>query len=127
MYVDLVGRDVDALDQRCQESTLAWSWHLAPALADLRGARDQPALRCRIGKPRRLIDAAGVAKPLAHSAAHELLYLAGWNAQPGRPLGLILGDQRARDIVAVTHALINGRRRRHSGGSSHETSSRKSV
>src|SRR5262252_259363 len=77
-------------------------------------ARDQPALRCRIGKPRRLIDAAGVAKPLAHSAAHELLYLARWNAQPGRPLGLILGDQRARDIIAVTHALLDGVGRRHS-------------
>src|SRR5215472_13829876 len=56
----------------------------------------------------RLIEAAGIDKPLAHSAGHELLDLSGWDAQPGGPVGLILGDQRAGDIVAVAHAVFDG-------------------
>jgi hypothetical protein len=47
---------------------------------------------------------------LANSAGHELC---GRDAQPGGPLGLIFGDQRARDIVAVARALLDGVARRH--------------
>jgi hypothetical protein len=113
MDIDLMGPDFDALDQGGQEGSLAFSGQLGPALADFLGARDQPALRRRIGKPCRLVDAAGVEKPLAHSAGHERLDLRGWNAQGGGAVALILGDQRAGDIVAVTHALFDRVARRH--------------
>jgi hypothetical protein len=43
MDVDLIGSDIDALDQRGKVGTLAWSRQIGPALADLRGARDEPA------------------------------------------------------------------------------------
>jgi hypothetical protein len=39
------------------------------------------------------VDPAGVEKPLAHSAGHELLDLSGRDAQPGEPVGPIFGDQ----------------------------------
>src|SRR5215467_9112322 len=39
--------------------------------------------------------------------------LRGWDTQPGRSLGLIFGDQRARDIVAVASALFDRIARRH--------------
>src|SRR6516165_9910580 len=42
-----------------------------------------------------------------------MLDLAGWNAQGGGVLALILGDQRARDIVAVAPALFDRIARRH--------------
>jgi len=74
MYVDLVGRDVDALDQRCQEGTLAWSWHLAPALADLRGARD---LREALGDPS---DFPNCRQPLELAVGdHPLEYAIYWS------------------------------------------------
>src|SRR6516162_11262879 len=63
--------------------------------------------------PCRLVDAAGVTKPLAHSAGHEMLDLRGWNAQGGGGFALILSDQRARDIVAVAPALFDRIARRH--------------
>src|SRR6516164_5438116 len=113
MDIDLMGPDFDALDQGGQEGSLAFSGQLGPALADFLGARDQPALRRRIGKPCRLEDAAGVEKPLAHSAGHEMLDLRGWNAQGGGAFALILSDQRARDIVAVARALFDRIARRH--------------
>ena len=37
--------DVKAADQDGKEGTLAWSWHLEPALRDFGGAREQPTLR----------------------------------------------------------------------------------
>ena len=40
MDVDLIGRDVDALDQAGEDGTLAWSRQLGPALPDLGGAGD---------------------------------------------------------------------------------------
>src|SRR6516162_1787421 len=42
-----------------------------------------------------------------------MLDLRGWNAQDGGALALILGDQRARDIVAVARALFDRIARRH--------------
>jgi len=45
MDIDLIGPDIDAVDQGGQEGTLSCSGQLGPALADFRGARDQPALR----------------------------------------------------------------------------------
>src|SRR5262249_15384053 len=48
-----------------------------------------------------------IEKPLAHSAGHELFDLRGWDTQPGGSLGLIFGDQRARDIVVVARALLD--------------------
>ena len=36
--------DIDAIDQGGQQVTLSCSGQLGPALADFRGARDQPAL-----------------------------------------------------------------------------------
>src|SRR5947209_2168459 len=113
MDVDLMGPDVDALDQRGKEGTLAWSGQRGPALPDLRGACDEPALRFGIGKPCRFIDAAGIEKPLTHSAGHELFDLRGRDAQPKGPLALIFGDQRAGDIVAVARALLDRVGRRH--------------
>jgi hypothetical protein len=60
--------DVDALDQGGEDGALACSGQLAPALPDLGGARDEPALRQQIRKLCRLVDAAGIENPMAHSA-----------------------------------------------------------
>jgi hypothetical protein len=57
--------------------------------------------------------AAGIEKPLAHSAGHELLDLCGWDSQLGGPVGLIFGDQRARDVVAVAGPLLDRMARGH--------------
>src|SRR6516225_8412478 len=72
------------------------------------GAETQP-LRGRIREPRRsrLVDAAAIEEPLAHSAGHQLLDLRGRNSQPGGVLGPIFRDQRAGDIVAVPGALLD--------------------
>ena len=43
--VDLMGADVDALDQGGKEGMLAWSGQLGPSLPDLGGSRDNPLLR----------------------------------------------------------------------------------
>jgi hypothetical protein len=45
MDIDLIGPDIDALDQVGEDGTLAYSRQFGPALADFPGARDQPALR----------------------------------------------------------------------------------
>jgi hypothetical protein len=45
MDVDLIGPDIDALDQGGKEGTLACSRQLGPALPDFCGARNVPALR----------------------------------------------------------------------------------
>jgi hypothetical protein len=50
MHVDLIGPDVDALDQGGEDGALACSGQLASALPDLGGARDEPALRRQIRK-----------------------------------------------------------------------------
>src|SRR6516162_2127706 len=42
-----------------------------------------------------------------------MLDLRGWNAQGGGAFALILGDQRAGDIVAVAPALLDRIARRH--------------
>jgi hypothetical protein len=76
-------------------------------------AGDEPALRRQIGKLCRLIDAARIEKPLAHSAGHEVFDLWGWDTKSGRSLGLIFSDQRARDIVVVARALLDRVGRRH--------------
>jgi len=44
MDVDLIGPDIDPLDQRSKKGTLTCCGQLGPALADLRGSRDQSAL-----------------------------------------------------------------------------------
>jgi hypothetical protein len=46
--VELIGADIDAVDQGGQKGTLSGSGQLCPALADFRGARDEPALRRQI-------------------------------------------------------------------------------
>src|SRR5262249_38734490 len=45
-------------------------------------------------------------KPFPQAAGHRLLNLLGWGAQAGRSIGLISGDQRSGDIVAVSRALL---------------------
>jgi hypothetical protein len=45
MAVDPLGPDIDALDQGGKDGALACSRQLGPALADLGGSRDEPALR----------------------------------------------------------------------------------
>ena len=45
MDIDLMGSDIDAVDQGGQKGTLSCSGQLGPALADFPGVRDQPALR----------------------------------------------------------------------------------
>jgi hypothetical protein len=50
---------------------------------------------------------------LAQSAGHKLLDLSGWDAEAGGRFGLIVGNQRAGDIVAVSHAVFDGVGRRH--------------
>src|SRR5436853_282159 len=45
MDADLIGPDVDALDQGGEDGTPACSRQLGPALPELGGARDEPALR----------------------------------------------------------------------------------
>jgi hypothetical protein len=45
MDIDLIGPDIDAVDQGDQEGSLSGSGQLGPALADFPGARDEPALR----------------------------------------------------------------------------------
>jgi len=45
MDIDLMGPDIDALDQGGQEGTLSCCGQLGPALADFQGTRDEPALR----------------------------------------------------------------------------------
>src|SRR5262249_62184282 len=84
MDVDLSGPAIEALDQSCKEATLACPRPLGPALADFPGARDDPALRRQIRKLCRVVEAAGIEKPLAHSAGHELFALRGPDTQSGR-------------------------------------------
>jgi hypothetical protein len=93
MDVDLISPDVNTVDQGGKQGALAWSSRLGPGLGNLRGSRDQPALRCRVGTSCRLIDAAAIDKPLAHSAGHELLDFFGWDPQPEGAAGSIFGDQ----------------------------------
>jgi hypothetical protein len=114
MDVDPISPDVDAFDQGSKEGTLACCGQLGPALPDFAGSRDQPALRCRIGKPFRLVDAAGIDKPLPYAAGHRLLYFPGWGAQAGGSVGLIVGDQRSGDIVAISPPFLGRMGRRHS-------------
>jgi hypothetical protein len=77
MDIDLVAPDVDALDQIGKQAALAGCRQLRPALADFRSAHDEPARHRQIGTLRRLVDAAGIEKPLAHSVGYELLDLRG--------------------------------------------------
>jgi hypothetical protein len=65
MDVDLIGPDVDALDQAGEDGTLACSRQLGPALPDLGDAGDEPALRREIRTQCRLVDIAGIEKPLS--------------------------------------------------------------
>jgi hypothetical protein len=53
-------------------------------LSDLPGALDKALLRCRVGEPcrSRLVDAAGIEKPPAQSAGHQLLDLSGGMHNP---------------------------------------------
>jgi len=44
MNIDLIGPDIDAVDEGGQKGTLSCSGQLGPALADFPGARDEPAL-----------------------------------------------------------------------------------
>jgi hypothetical protein len=113
MDIDLVGADVDAFDEICKQGALAGCGQLRPTLADLRGAHDESTLGRRIGELRRLVNAAGIEEPLPHPAGYKLLDPQGWNAQPGGPVRLSLGDQRAGDIVAIARALCDRVGRRH--------------
>src|SRR5215469_9823759 len=94
-------------------AALAGCGQLRPALANFRSTHDEPALRRQIGTLRRLVDAAGIEKPLAHSVGYELLDRLGWNTYPGGCAGLSFGDQRARDIVAIARAVLDRVGRRH--------------
>ena len=78
-YFDPVNPHIDPVDQGSEDSTPACCGELGPALSDLFGSRGKPPLGGRIREPRRsrLIDAAGIEEPLAHSAGHELLDLRG--------------------------------------------------
>src|SRR5436305_520197 len=50
---------------------------------------------------------------MPQSAGHRLLYFAGWDAEAGRSIGLIFGNQRSRDIVAVASSFLGRMGRRH--------------
>ena len=50
---------------------------------------------------------------MAQPVGHELLDPYGWDAQPSGVVGLIFGDRRAGDIVAVARALFDGVARGH--------------
>src|SRR5262249_54873395 len=78
---ELVAAHLDPFDQGSKNSTGACYGELGPALSDLRGSRGKPPLRGRIREPRRsrLVDAAAVEEPLAHSADHQSLDLRGRN------------------------------------------------
>jgi len=56
---------------------------------------------------------AGIEKPLGQSAGDEVLDLRGRDAQSGGALGLIFGDQRAGDTVAIAHTVLDRVGRRH--------------
>jgi hypothetical protein len=73
MDVDPIGPDVNAFDQSGKQGTLPRCGQLGPARPDVLGSRDQPALHRRIGKPYRLVDAAGIDKPLPQAAGHRLV------------------------------------------------------
>jgi hypothetical protein len=45
MDIDLIPPDIDTVDQGGQQGTLSCSGQFGPALADFRGARDEPVLR----------------------------------------------------------------------------------
>src|SRR5499427_4833096 len=113
MDIDLFGADVDTLHQSGEQGALAGCGQLRPTLGDFRGAPDEPALGWWIGTLRHRVDAAGIDKPLAHAAGHELLDLFGWEPQPGGPVAPVFGDQRAGDIVAIARALLDRVGRRH--------------
>ena len=81
--VDLIGPDIDALDQGGEDDALACSGQLGPTLPELGGACDEPTLRRQIGKLCRLVDIAGIEKPLTDSADHELFDLRGRDTQSG--------------------------------------------
>src|SRR5215467_7493026 len=66
-----------------------------------------------MGKPYRLVDAAGIDKPLPQAAGHRLLYFPGWDAQAGGSVGLTVGDQRSGDIVAISPPFLGRMGRRH--------------
>src|SRR6516162_10061821 len=85
MDLDLIGPDVNAFDQGGEEGTLPCCGQLGPAPADFPGSRHHPVLCCRIGKSDRLVDAAGIDKPLPHAAGHRLLDFPGRDAQAGGP------------------------------------------
>ena len=45
MDIDLIGPDIDAVDQGGQKGTLSCSGQLGPTFPDFAGSRDEPALR----------------------------------------------------------------------------------
>src|SRR5215471_17103233 len=110
---DSIGSDVDAFDQANNQGTLACRGQLGPAVPEISGSRQEPALCRWIGKSCRLVDAAGIEKPSAHSAGHELLDRFGWEPQRGGPVAPLFGDQRAGDIVAIARAVLDRVGRRH--------------
>src|SRR5215831_8739231 len=65
-----------------------------------------------MGKPYRLVDAAGIDKPLPQATGHRLLYFPGWDAQAGGS-SLIVGDQRSGDIVGISPPFLGRMGRRH--------------
>jgi hypothetical protein len=75
--VDLIDARLDPFNQGSEDRTRARRWQLGPLPRDLRGARDKPLLGKRFWGPcrGRIEDAAGIEKPLAHLAHHELLDL----------------------------------------------------
>jgi hypothetical protein len=93
--VDLIDAHHDPLDPRSEDRTRVRRRSTrTTASRSLQLAR-QAAAELTVLGPRRdcLVDPAGVEKPLAHSAGHELLDLSGRDAQPGEPVGPIFGDQ----------------------------------
>src|SRR5947209_1005706 len=111
MDVDLMGPDVDALDQRGKEGTLAWSGQCGPALPDLRGACHEPALRFGIGKPCRFIDAAGIEKPLTQGRMTAIVrQIFDQVSSPSRsPSPLIMSAYLAASSSALHPCLLTSK------------------
>src|SRR5215467_2392650 len=66
-----------------------------------------------MGKPYRLVDAAGIDKPMPQAAGHRLLHFPGGDAQPGGSVGLTVSNQRSVDIVPISPPFFGRMGRRH--------------
>ena len=108
-------RHLDPLDQSDENEPGSQRRQRAPAGCEFAGASDQSLLfRRRLDVMLdELEHAFWVREQPADSIGDKGLDLGGREAQPGGRRGLALGDQRARDIIAVAGAVLDRMRRGH--------------